>query len=202
MREREARSLEAQRDILTHFGWEVAMCAWAAGRLRMTAPGRPDVWNPPRVSLLDSTLLHARNVIDLLLNDDRRVRSDDVCREDFPASAGWVPQGDAKLAADRLVGHASDINKFMAHLSWQRRERTREWTYMAVAKDAFSVVDDWAKHLGRSAPELEAALTAYLNDARSYLQPEGAVVSATTASTGPSGAYMTGGALGPTGPSA
>lgn len=194
--------------MLTHVGYEVWMCAWAASQIRSEVRYPPEMVNPRMNAMLEVQLIHARSLIELLLRPiDARPGDDDLLRTDFdpPMCTPWTP-GPSDAMGRLTGGHWRDLQSYVAHLSWQRRVRPRSWKYVSIGMDIVAVAESWARHLHGVDPSLSAELEPYLTQARRLLgAPSNARGVTSTGSWGPTGpvnahpAHATG-AVGATGP--
>jgi hypothetical protein len=132
-----------------HIAYEVEMCVDAAVRCVLAAgPGGDDT---ARNAFLESALLHARCVFEFLDAKKRDRRDDDMIREDF--GPPWKPaKGKEQEARTALHKVKPDIDKHLAHLTWQRVDdpETPSWTVLQVAQDVTTLARAWATHLTKA----------------------------------------------------
>lgn len=121
----------AQRDLpqgAAHLGYELWQMTLAAAELeRLNATQQPGVadlkdgvvYN----ALLESALLHCRELIDVLVNPNRS--GDDIRLNDFGSQWTISPQDEAKLAPVKRL-----LNKHLVHLTWKRVDDEPDpWAY-------------------------------------------------------------------------
>jgi hypothetical protein len=136
----------------------------------------------------------------------------DLLLSDFttPDLAIWDPA--PQDSVDFLTQHWKDISRYVAHVSWRRREHVRKWKHVEIARHVVALATDLATHLGTQRPEWESALGAYLRAAAIEIDRSDARRSPTSrtgaiGATGPAGSggsvatSTTQSAFGPVGPS-
>jgi hypothetical protein len=107
-----------------HVGYELRQMAGAALRIDSATDGTT------HDALLESTLLHARNLLEFLGVRDRN-RGLDISATDFVADWSLDPE------TRRNLGKRLDaIDKHLAHLSWARvNDMPQRWPYPAIVRD-------------------------------------------------------------------
>lgn len=130
---REPRSVADLTTACTVIGYEM--------RALVDAHGHRDADN----AFLESSLLHARNLIEFLIGRSSR-RATDMAPEDF--SEGWEPRPEPSIR--RLREHLDQIDKHLAHLTWARvdwrKDATAEyWNYPELATDVLAVFTEFAR---------------------------------------------------------
>jgi len=158
---RSPRSWDEQRDALTHVGYEILMCSGSARSF--VDPTHSGVVEN---ALIESVLVHARQLIDFLIRElPQKPRLDEILRTDFASE--WMPQ--PADAVGRLNGKEFRdlLNKHLAHLTWARvGPEPPEWYYGQIAEDINSVAEEWAKHLRQVDPELAQVIQLCVETAR------------------------------------
>lgn len=92
-----------------------------------------------RNALIESMLLHVRNLTEFLVKEPR---VSDMARTDFGTSPVWTPE--PPDAAARLIDAWDPINKHLSHLTWERISPSpTEWAYMDIARDVVAVFEAW-----------------------------------------------------------
>lgn len=155
------RSGPEKREALGHIGYEIWMCAACSARLdRDPGPTDPVVRN----ALLESELIHARAAIDFFLRSgDRR----DITRGDF-TTTDWQPRPPA--AVDRLLNAKPLIDKYLAHLTWQRTDpNAQAWTHHDIAHDVIAVATEWTNFVATVDADLAEVLRPHILWARNEL---------------------------------
>jgi len=164
-------SEQAERDdgdrirALLAVGFELRMMAHAAARLRQAplADDDPMAQNAD----IDSAHLHARALIDFFLKESNR--ASDIRRTDF--ALDWIPNPDD--AVERLHGHYRLLNKYLAHLTWERVSKDAPaWDYPNIADDVVDVADAWSKHLASANRTLGEVFRSHVDMARKTLSGE------------------------------
>lgn len=98
-------------------------------------------------ALLESQLLHVRQLTNFLIGTSERTRDDDVLRTDFTTE--WEPR--PQSAVRELSGLIVPLNKHLAHLTRDRtKSRVPKWYYEDIAQDVVLVATEWCSHLERS----------------------------------------------------
>lgn len=160
------RSPEESAAIFAAVGYELFHCLACAAILR----DRPDVDPEPLESgvlhnaLLEAHLIHARNLIELLVMEPGK-RPSDVRRTDFlpEGTEPWGPGGDAEQAARRLEAMWKPINKHLTHITWNRLSgEGPEWSPGQISEDILHLATDWVEYLRKHAPQSAAALAPHL----------------------------------------
>jgi hypothetical protein len=149
-------------EAIRHVGYELWMMASAAGRFRS---GHGD--GVTQNAYQESMLLHARALADFLVLE--RGYDTDIRRTDFAPQ--WQPQPED--AADRVRTHARRLDKYLAHLTWERTDpESAVWDY-DIAADLLSIADRWGQHLRDSRPDLYDPFLAHIVWARNALNNTG-----------------------------
>ena len=101
-------------------------------------------------AVLESFLVHARNLVDFLQGQSNR--NDTIKRSEFALGKRWSPVR-GSLPKD-LIRQAS---KHMAHLTWDRipLDQEQPWWHMEIAQQVLDVLDHWATMLHEGRPELD-----------------------------------------------
>lgn len=127
------------------------MMTFAATQLVATTDGPV----PPEVgarqnAYLESTLLHARSLADFFVRDSGRRA--DIRRIDFADE--WTPEPND--AVRRVVGTYNDLNKHLAHLTWDRVADAgpTQWSPVVLVTDIVHIADAWSRHLAGTDHEL------------------------------------------------
>ncbi|NQU37369.1 MAG: hypothetical protein HQ526_07210 [Actinobacteria bacterium] len=115
-------------------------------------------------ALLESQLIHARASIDFFLRSGGKR---DITRDEF-TSVDWQPS--PKEAVDRLLDAKPLIDKYLAHLTWQRTDPDAQaWDYGEIAEDVVAVASAWTDFLANTNSELASTLRAHILWARNEL---------------------------------
>jgi len=161
--------------MLGHVGREILRCVECAVLLddaQARAETNPDGDAPVIAdALLEAHLLHARNLIEVLVRKlPRSPGAQDTLRTDFLPSGveDWTPSPPAAVA--RLHGHWRVLNRHLSHVSWDRISDDEEWTHALIAQDILDVATAWCDFLGQNlAPAATSQLRAQLVWARTAL---------------------------------
>jgi hypothetical protein len=162
---RPSRSAEELAEMMRHIGYEVLSCAMCTRLLRVYPVTESAPLEDPRTTvynaLLEAQLIHARNVIELLVRPlPPQPGHDDLLRTDF--GPDWTPTPPASGAHARLSQAWEPINKHLAHLSWTRAKSGKAWRTDHLGTDTLTVARAWNEHVAVSAPVLASALRPYL----------------------------------------
>lgn len=146
-----AHSQGEKIEALKHVAYEVWMMTFAATQLVSTGDDQslPEV-GVVQNAYLESTLLHARSLADFLVRDSGRKA--DIRRIDFADE--WKPEPDE--AVTRVKGSLNDLNKHLAHLTWDRVTNAgpTQWNAAALVTDIVHIADAWSRHLADTDREL------------------------------------------------
>ena len=100
-------------------------------------------------AFIESGIIHARNLTEFLLCKSRR--EDSLVPEDFTTS--WVPGPAA--AVQRLRSNYRAMHAYVAHLSWERVDRTLgRPQVIEILEATLDVALIWREHLGTAASDL------------------------------------------------
>jgi len=177
---RPPRTQEQKIEALGHFAYEVWMTAEALAALKVD---REPLDRASANAFIESGIIHARNLTEFLLCKSRR--EDSLVPEDFTTS--WVP-GPAS-AVQRLRSNYRAMHAYVAHLSWERVDRTLgRPQVIEILEATLDVAFTWRDHLGTAASDLRLsspfAETMYRSDQiRNGVPNITGVVSTTTTST-------------------
>jgi len=202
-RSRLARSRQEQVDALGHIGYEVWMAASAASQLR--SPPDPTMTTERTNALIESGLVHARNLTEFFVPSKGTTRkADDMIPADF--ASAWTPE--PVKAVQYLRTHRRVLNIDMTHLSWGRvttARRLQRPDTVEVMRSAVLVAFAWRDYLWTAAPELAKApsFSFYMVGAKNALDntrtgANSGSVAVTTSTSGPTDVSVIG--LRPDGP--
>jgi hypothetical protein len=151
---------------LIQWGYELEACAACAVELEAHPDGSV-VGN----ACLEAHLVHARALIEFLLETKRRPYDDDMLRTDFAPE--WVPSPSDEVA--RVMARKESINKHLAHLTWRRVEDVEpiDWTYQQMAQDVVAIAQAWADHVNDSDPTIGSLALSHVQTARRALGDDG-----------------------------
>jgi hypothetical protein len=128
-----------------HVGYEFESTVGSA--LALLAAKTPIELN----AFLECTLLHAPNLIDFLTVTGPKY-PDDVWHGDF--TTRWDPGAYTSLRVP-----LSDINKHLAHLTWERVKGAPPWPFVALARDVREAFARFVEVL-RGDPDVDPAVRA------------------------------------------
>lgn len=149
VRTRSPRSSEELENGLDQVGYELRMMAHATSILRCAQQQEVGDSRMLQNALLESALLHVRSLIEFFIHDCKR--PSDICRTDFAPDWEPAPQDVAK----RLRERQQMLHRYLAHLTWERVDRSAPaWEYPTVADDVLQVARAWSEHLRASSREL------------------------------------------------
>jgi hypothetical protein len=133
-------------EALGHFAYEVWMTAEALAALKVV---REPLDGASANAFIESGIIHARNLTEFLLCKSRR--EDSLVPEDFTTS--WVPGPAA--AVQRLRSNYRPMHAYVAHLSWERVDRTLgRPQVIEILEATLDVAFIWREHLGTAASDL------------------------------------------------
>jgi hypothetical protein len=156
---------------MSHVGYEATQMTRAATLIGPGVPTSTDdqrfAWN----AALESALLHARALIDFML--DGKSHDDDIRPGDFyPGWSGPPPAVRTRLDRERKLLH-----KHLVHLTWKRvAAEPAAWDHFATVRLIIDQLGSFADHLssglaaGEVDPKVVAALRAPLMFARGEMQ--------------------------------
>lgn len=135
---------------MSHVAYEVMQMTWAAGQLwtsRESTDATGVAWN----AVLESALLHARSLIEFMLDDARY--ADDMRPDAF--YPGWPgPQGPVR---DELDAERKLLHKHLVHLTWARAgSEPAAWDFRRTVGTIVQALGSYADHLSTGAERGEA----------------------------------------------
>ena len=147
---------------LTYIADEVHRCAECAAR-RDVALSEDD--GLVADACLEAMLVHARAVLDFLLNDSRFPT--DIRRSTFPGPDWDRPTSEL---ATSLRDDITVVNKHLAHLTWERIDPTQEpWEETGFAAKVVELADEWTDHLAKTDSALAQVMRPWLLYSRQAL---------------------------------
>lgn len=133
---RKQRSNEELQEVSNHLHYELWMLSSLAQAMESGIADRGWLAN----ALLESFVIHVRNVLDFLYND--HPQSDDVVAQDFfPSAKAWVK---IRPRLSELLSTAKKrAGKEVVHLTYARLDvtpDTKPWPFVAIANEVASVM--------------------------------------------------------------
>lgn len=157
------RSHEDLASALAFVADEVYRCAACAER-RVVALAQED--GIVADACLEAMLVHARSVLEFLLNKPRF--ETDIGRSDFPGPDWEMPA--SPLATD-LRTDMKVINKHLAHLTWDRVDDSEApWEEEGFALRIVGLAADWTAHLAKTDESLAEVMLPWIAFSKQALE--------------------------------